>query len=136
MEGVPTPAVGHQPIIWPNTYPPAKMGIWDFSISGLSINSWSPTLHPPTHLQKWEFVILAFLDSTSKVDHCHPPCTYENGNLGFQHFWTQHQKLVTNPSPTCKKWEFEILAFLDSVSKVGHHPPHPPPTCENGNLGF
>ena len=46
---------------------PVEMGIWDFSIFGLSIKSWllTPCPPPPTppSLQKWEFEILVFLDS-------------------------------------------------------------------------
>ena len=51
------------------TYPPTpEMGIWYFSISGLSIKSRSRAA-PPPHTQKWEFGILAFLDSPLKVYH-------------------------------------------------------------------
>ena len=44
------------------------MGLWDFSIFGLSIKSWKfITNAPPPPPWKWDFGILAFLDTASKV---------------------------------------------------------------------
>ena len=98
------------------------MGISDFSIfldSASKVDCQLPhppwtfldlaiTPHPPW---TWEFGILAFLDSASKVDHqppIHPP-------------WT---------------WKFGILEFLDSASKVDHQPLLPPPTLDMGIWDF
>ena len=95
----------------PPPYSPAKMGIRDFSISGLSIKSWSPTpspLPPPAKMGIWDFSI---------------------SGLSIKSW-------LPNAPPHLQKWEFGILAFLDSAWKVGHEPPGPPPTCKNGNLGF
>ena len=122
--------------------PPPEMGLWDFNIFGVSIKNCTT---PPPH-QKWDFEILTFLESASKVASWSPtPPPPLDGTLGFYHFWTQHQKimLVANALPQKRngtlrfqhfwtqhqklqvghhlppwKWNFGILAFLKSASKV------------------
>ena len=61
----------------------------------------------------------------------HPKCML-GGSTKFHAFHGPHSPHPPTHPP--QKWEFWILAFLDSTSKVGHELAPPPP--RNGNLGF
>ena len=78
-----------------NHPPPHKMGILDFSKFELSTKFQEPPPHPPT---KWEFWILANLNSAPNSTNPHPPPT---------------------------KWEFWILGNLNSAPNSMKLPPPP-----------